>query len=88
MSDRSIEVQLAELQENVKYIKERIDGVIAKTDEHDQRIRGVELKLASFSGKEQGITSTQERNERRFKLTITALILVTSAINILIALFH
>jgi len=86
MSSQETDIRL--IQQDVKYIREKIDGIVTKVDEHDQRIRGVELKLASFSGKEQGITSTQERNERRFKLTITALILVTSAINILIALFH
>ena len=86
MSSQETDIRL--IQQDVKYIREKIDGIVTKVDEHDQRIRGVELKLASFSGKEQGIISTQERNDRRFKLTITALILVTSAINILIALFH
>ena len=86
MSNEETDIKL--IQQDVKYIRERIDGIVTKVDEHDQRLRDIELKLASSSGKEQGITSTQERNERRFKLTITVLILVTSAINILIALFH
>jgi len=86
MSDQETDIRL--IQQDVKYIREKIEGIVAKTDEHDQRIRAVELKLASSSGKEQGITSTQERNDRRFKLTITVLILVTSAINILIAVFR
>ena len=86
MSSQETDIRL--IQQDVKYIREKIDGIVTKVDEHDQRIRAVELKLARSSGKEQGITSTQERNDRRFKLTITALILVTSAINILIALFH
>jgi len=86
MSNQETDIRL--IQQDVKYIREKIDGIVTKVDEHDERIREVELKLARSIGKEQGITSTQERNDRRFKLTITALILVTSAINILIALFH
>jgi len=86
MSSPETDIRL--IQQDVKYIREKIDGIVTKVNEHDQRLRDIELKLASSSGKERGITSAEERNDRKFKLAITALILVTSAINILIAIFH
>jgi len=86
MSSPETDIRL--IQQDVKYIREKIDGVVTKVNEHDQRLRDIELKIASLNGKERGITSAEERSDRRFKLIITALILVTSAINILIAIFR
>jgi len=86
MSSQETDIRL--IQQDVKYIREKIDGVVTKVNEHDQRLRDIELKIASLNGKERGITSAEERSDRRFKLIITALILVTSAINILIAIFR
>jgi len=86
MSSPETDIRL--IQQDVKYIREKIDGVVTKVNEHDQRLRDIELKIASLNGKERGITSAEERSDRRFKLTITVLILVTSAINIIIAIFR
>jgi len=86
MSSQETDIRL--IQQDVKYIREKIDDVITKVNEHDQRLRDIELKIASSIGKERGITSAEERSDRRFKLIITILILVTSAINIIIAIFR
>jgi len=86
MSSPETDIRL--IQQDVKYIREKIDGIVTKVNEHDQRLRDLELKFASTNGKERGITYTEERNDRRFKLAITVLILVTSAINIIIAIFR
>ncbi len=85
MSDRD---GLDLIQKDVQYIREKIDDIVKLVNNHDTRIRDIELQLAGYAGEQKGIRYVVTDKDRRFKILLTVLILLTSAVNVAIALFR
>ena len=82
------ETNIKLIQKDVQYIREKIDGIVETVADHGSRIRDIEIKMANMSGQQVGAHGQILITDRKFKLALTALILATSAVNIIIAIFH